>query len=145
MGKSGHIAKKIAATMASTGTPSLFLHPGEAAHGDLGMIQSGDSVLAFTKSGTTAELFPVLQRAMELGAVFVLVSENDHDGMAFHATETIKIPALKELWHKAPTISTLLQMAVGDAIATQLTWMNADFEPSDFHLLHPGGAIGAAA
>ena len=141
IGKSGHVARKVAATMASVGTPALFLHAGEAAHGDLGMIVEGDAVLGFSKSGTTIELMPVLDRALEIGAPFVLVSANDTDGLAFHADAVIKMPARPELWVAAPTTSTAMQVALGDALAVCLAERRA-FGPLAFRKLHPGGAIG---
>jgi len=141
VGKSGHVARKIASTMASTGTPALFVHAGEAAHGDLGMVVEGDAVLAFSKSGTTTELMPMVERALEIGAPFVLVSENDTDGVAFHADVTVRLPERSELWGAAPTVSTTMQAAIGDALAVCLAERRA-FKTSDFRRLHPGGAIG---
>ena len=141
MGKSGHIARKAASTLSSTGSPAIFIHPAEARHGDLGMMVPGDAVLAFSKSGHSVEVSTVQERAINIGAPFVLVSENDDDGLAFNADVVLTIPKLPESWYKAPTTSALLQLAMADVIATLLTERNRDFEPVDFHLLHPGGAI----
>ena len=140
MGKSGQIAAKVASTMASTGTPAVHLCPAGAAHGDLGMLLPADGIFAISKSGLTAELDPVLDRAAVLGLPVVLVSERTDDGLASHAHVTIPTPIVAEAWGPAPTTSSTMQMALGDALAVALA-VRRGFTTADFKALHPGGNI----
>ncbi|NVO06443.1 MAG: KpsF/GutQ family sugar-phosphate isomerase, partial [Rhodoferax sp.] len=143
MGKSGHVGRKIAATLASTGTPALFVHPAEASHGDLGMITAHDLVLAISNSGESQEmavLLPVLKR---LGAPLVAMTGNAQSTMAQHADLWLDSAVDKEACplNLAPTASTLAQMALGDALAVALLDARG-FKAEDFARSHPGGALG---
>lgn len=117
IGKSGHIASKVAATATSIGSPALFMHPTEAAHGSLGLISRGDVLLAFSRSGRAPELVPMFKHAHGLGIPIIMISENDQDSLASYASVILKLPAIESSWGHAPTTSTILQMAIGDAIA----------------------------
>ena len=143
MGKSGHIGRKIAATLASTGTPAMFVHPAEASHGDLGMITADDLVLAISNSGESAEmavLMPVLKR---LGAPLVAITGNAQSTMARHADLWLDSGVAKEACplNLAPTASTTAQLALGDALAVALLDARG-FRAEDFARSHPGGALG---
>jgi len=143
MGKSGHIARKIAATLASTGTPAMFVHPAEASHGDLGMITAADLVLAISNSGESQEMaaiFPVLKR---LGALVVAMTGNSQSTMALHADLWLDSAVDKEACplNLAPTASTTAQLALGDALAVALLDARG-FRAEDFARSHPGGALG---
>jgi arabinose-5-phosphate isomerase len=143
MGKSGHIGRKIAATLASTGTPALFVHPAEASHGDLGMITAADLVLMVSNSGESQEinaLLPVLKR---LGAPLVALSANGESTMAAHADAWISTAVAQEACplNLAPTASTTAQLAMGDALAVALLDARG-FQAEDFARSHPGGALG---
>ncbi|CAH0538490.1 KpsF/GutQ family sugar-phosphate isomerase [Vibrio marisflavi] len=143
MGKSGHIGKKIAASLASTGTSSFFVHPGEAAHGDLGMIESGDIVLAISNSGESSEiisLYPVLKR---LNIKIISMTGNPQSTMAKLANINLTISVPKEACPLglAPTSSTTATLVMGDAIAVALLEARG-FTADDFALSHPGGALG---
>jgi arabinose-5-phosphate isomerase len=143
MGKSGHVGRKVAATLASTGTPAMFVHPAEAGHGDLGMITAQDLVLAISNSGESQEmevLLPVLKR---LGAPLVAMSGNAQSTMARHADLWLDSAVAKEACplNLAPTASTLVQMALGDALAVALLDARG-FKAEDFARSHPGGALG---
>lgn len=143
MGKSGHIANKIAATLASTGTSSFFVHPSEASHGDLGMISQDDVVLAISNSGTSAEiltLFPVIER---VGTPVISMTGNPQSAMAKLAQVHLCISVSKEACPLglAPTSSTTATLAMGDALAVALLQANG-FTADDFALSHPGGALG---
>ena len=143
MGKSGHIGRKIAATLASTGTPSLFVHPAEASHGDLGMITPADLVLMVSNSGESQEinaLLPVLKR---LGAPLVAFTANGTSTMASHADVWISTAVEQEAcpMNLAPTASTTAQLAMGDALAVALLDARG-FKADDFARSHPGGALG---
>jgi arabinose-5-phosphate isomerase len=143
MGKSGHIGRKIAATLASTGTPSLFVHPAEASHGDLGMITPADLVLMVSNSGESQEinaLLPVLKR---LGAPLVAFTANGTSTMASHADAWISTAVEQEAcpMNLAPTASTTAQLAMGDALAVALLDARG-FKADDFARSHPGGALG---
>lgn len=143
MGKSGHIANKIAATLASTGTPAFFVHPSEASHGDLGMISSDDIVLAISNSGTSNEiltLFPVIER---VGVPVISMTGNSHSAMAKLAKVHLCIAVSKEACPLglAPTSSTTATLAMGDALAVALLQAKG-FTADDFALSHPGGALG---
>ena len=143
MGKSGHIGRKIAATLASTGTPALFVHPAEASHGDLGMITAADLVLMVSNSGESQEinsLLPVLKR---LGAPLVALTANGQSTMAAYADAWISTAVEQEAcpMNLAPTASTTAQLAMGDALAVALLDARG-FKPDDFARSHPGGALG---
>ena len=143
MGKSGHVGRKIAATLASTGTPAFFVHPGEASHGDLGMVTADDVVLAISNSGESAEisvLLPVLKR---LGVPVVAMTGNRESSMARHADWVLDTHVDKEACplNLAPTASTTAQMAMGDALAVALLDVRG-FKAEDFARSHPGGALG---
>lgn len=144
MGKSGHIARKIAATMQSTGTSALYLHPGEASHGDLGVITASDVVLALTWSGETAELSDILYYCGRLG-VKLIVATSRADSTAGRAADIcLTLPIVREACPNelAPTSSTTLQLVLGDALAVALIEARG-FTPSDFRVFHPGGRLGA--
>jgi len=143
MGKSGHIANKIAATLASTGTPAFFVHPSEASHGDLGMISQDDVVLAISNSGSSAEiltLFPVIER---VGTPVISMTGNANSPMAKLAQIHLSIAVSKEACPLglAPTSSTTATLAMGDALAVALLQAKG-FTADDFALSHPGGALG---
>lgn len=143
MGKSGHIGRKIAATLASTGTPAMFVHPAEASHGDLGMITSTDLVLAISNSGESQELtaiFPMLKR---LGAPVIAMTGNAQSSLALHADLWLDSAVDKEACplNLAPTASTTAQLALGDALAVALLDARG-FRAEDFARSHPGGALG---
>jgi arabinose-5-phosphate isomerase len=143
MGKSGHIGRKIVATLASTGTPAMFVHPGEASHGDLGMITAHDLVLAISNSGESQEmevLLPVLKR---LGAPLIAMTANAQSTMARHADLWLDSAVAKEACplNLAPTASTTAQLALGDALAVALLDARG-FRAEDFARSHPGGALG---
>ncbi|MDR0260409.1 MAG: KpsF/GutQ family sugar-phosphate isomerase [Comamonas sp.] len=143
MGKSGHVGRKIAATLASTGTPAFFVHPGEASHGDLGMVTGQDLVLAISNSGESGEisvLLPVLKR---LGVPVVAMTGNLQSSMARHADWVLNTQVDKEACplNLAPTASTTAQMAMGDALAVALLDARG-FKAEDFARSHPGGALG---
>ncbi len=143
MGKSGHIASKIAATLASTGTPSFFLHPAEAFHGDLGMISKEDVVLALSYSGETDEILKIVPFIHENGNTLVAMTGNAQSSLAHNADIHLDIMVRQEacILHLAPTTSTTAQLAMGDAIATALMHARA-FSAMDFARLHPGGSLG---
>ena len=143
MGKSGHIARKIAATMRSTGTSALFLHPGEASHGDLGVITQQDVVLAITWSGETAELGDVFRYCRAYG-VTLIVATSHADSTAGRAADIcLAMPPVREACPNelAPTSSTTLQLVLGDALAVALIEARG-FTSSDFRVFHPGGKLG---
>lgn len=144
MGKSGHIARKIAATLASTGTPAHFVHPAEASHGDLGMIVPGDAVLALSNSGETAELADLIAHTSRFGILLIAMTARENSALAQAADLTLKLPAAAEAcpFGLAPTTSTTMQLALGDALAVALL-NRRGFSPADFHLYHPGGKLGA--
>lgn len=143
MGKSGHIARKIAATMASTGTPAQFVHPAEASHGDLGMVTRSDALLALSNSGNTAELGDVLAYAKRLSLPIVAITARAPSALADAATETLLLPAAEEACPMglAPTTSTTATMAMGDALAVALLERRG-FSAEQFRALHPGGTLG---
>jgi arabinose-5-phosphate isomerase len=144
MGKSGHVARKIAATLASTGTPALFVHPAEASHGDLGMIVAGDAVLALSNSGETPELADLIAHARRYALPLVGVTGRAGSTLAEAADVALLLPAAREACPMglAPTTSTTMQMALGDALAVALLTRRG-FGPSDFRQIHPGGKLGA--
>jgi arabinose-5-phosphate isomerase len=144
MGKSGHVGRKIAATLASTGTPALFVHPGEASHGDLGMIVPGDGVLALSNSGETAELADLIAHARRFGLPLVAVTARAGSALGGAADVALVLPEAEEACPMglAPTTSTAMQMALGDALAVALL-RRRGFTAADFHRFHPGGRLGA--
>lgn len=143
MGKSGHIARKIAATLASTGTPALFVHPGEASHGDLGMIAPGDAVIALSNSGDTAELADVLAYTRRFRIPLIAMTRRSESTLADAADVALVLPASAEACSLglAPTTSTTMMLALGDAIAVALLERKG-FSVEDFQTLHPGGQLG---
>ena len=143
MGKSGHIARKIAATLASTGTPALFVHPGEASHGDLGMIAPGDAVIALSNSGDTAELADVLAYTRRFRIPLIAMTRRSESALADAADVALVLPASAEACSLglAPTTSTTMMLALGDAIAVALLERKG-FSAEDFQTLHPGGQLG---
>ncbi len=144
MGKSGHVARKIAATLASTGTPALFVHPAEASHGDLGMIVSGDAVLALSNSGETVELADLVAHSRRFGLSLVAITAHANSALAKAADVALTLPAAAEACPMglAPTTSTTMQMALGDALAVALLTRRG-FTEADFHQFHPGGRLGS--
>ena len=144
MGKSGHVGRKVAATLASTGTPAQFVHPAEASHGDLGMIVAGDVVLALSNSGETAELADLVAHAARFGLALIAVTARAESTLARAATVALLLPDLPEAGPDglAPTTSTIMQMALGDALAVALLTRRG-FTAADFRLFHPGGRLGA--
>nr|WP_249681133.1 KpsF/GutQ family sugar-phosphate isomerase [Roseococcus pinisoli] len=144
MGKSGHVGRKIAATMASTGTPAQFVHPGEASHGDLGMIVPGDAVLAISNSGETAELGDLVAHTRRFGIPLVVIVGRGGSTLGRDADIALVLPPAEEGCPNglAPTTSTTMQMAMGDALAVALLERRG-FGPEDFRVFHPGGKLGA--
>jgi arabinose-5-phosphate isomerase len=144
MGKSGLVGRKIAATLASTGTPSLFVHPAEASHGDLGMIVPGDAVLALSNSGETAELAHLVEHASRFGLPLVAITSQAGSTLARAADVALLLPPAEEACPigLAPTTSTTMQMALGDALAVALL-RRRGFTAADFRRFHPGGRLGA--
>ncbi len=145
MGKSGHVARKIAATFSSTGSPAIFVHPGEASHGDLGMISGQDVILALSKSGETNELGDLLAYAARFSIPIVAVTCQSGSTLAKAATAALILPPAKEACGetRAPTTSTTMMMAAGDALAIALL-RDRGFTADDFQGFHPGGNLGAA-
>lgn len=143
MGKSGHIANKIAATLASTGTPSFFVHPGEASHGDLGMITSSDIVLAISNSGNTSELATIIPLIKRMGAPLISMTGNPDSILATQADINLDISIEEEACPLglAPTTSTTVTLVMGDALAVSLL-ESKGFSESDFAFSHPGGSLG---
>lgn len=143
MGKSGNIGKKISATLASTGTPSLFVHPAEANHGDLGMITRQDIVLAISYSGETEEIIQLLPHLKEKKIILIGMSGNVKSTLASHADFHINVFVKEEACplQLAPTSSTTATLVMGDALAVALM-KQRKFKPEDFALLHPGGSLG---
>ena len=144
MGKSGHVGRKIAATLASTGTPAYFVHPGEASHGDLGMIQSGDAILALSWSGETAELADIITYSRRYGIALVALTSNAESALGREADVCLDLPKSEEACPNglAPTTSTTMQLAMGDALAVALLEARG-FTAQDFRQFHPGGKLGA--
>lgn len=143
MGKSGHVARKVAATLASTGSPAYFIHPGEASHGDLGMLASGDAVLAFSNSGNTAELSDIVLYAARRDIPLIGVTRDADSLLGRHSTLLLLLPPVSEAdpLDCAPTTSTTLQMALGDALALTLM-RRRGCSSEEFHRWHPGGSLG---
>jgi arabinose-5-phosphate isomerase len=144
MGKSGHVARKIAATFASTGTPAFFVHPSEASHGDLGMITPNDVIIALSWSGETAELEHLIDYSRRFRIPLIAVTASAESTLGKAADVVLALPAAREACphNLAPTTSTLMQAALGDALALALL-ESRGFTALDFHKLHPGGRLGA--
>ena len=144
MGKSGHIARKIAATFASTGTPAHFVHPAEASHGDLGMVAEGDVLIVLSNSGETTELADLLAHAKRFGIPMIAITSRDGSTVMRQATVGLLLPDVPEACEKGivPTTSTTMTLALGDALAIALMEHRA-FTPEHFRMFHPGGKLGA--
>ena len=145
IGKSGHIARKIAATLASTGTPALFVHPAEAAHGDLGMVTADDAFIAISNSGESSELLEILPAIKRMGTPVISMTGKPHSRLAKLSEIHLNIAVDKEACplNLAPTTSTTVTLAMGDAVAVALLDVRG-FREEDFALSHPGGALAAA-
>jgi arabinose-5-phosphate isomerase len=143
MGKSGHIGNKIAATLASTGTPAFFVHPGEASHGDLGMITKHDVVLALSNSGNTAEVITLLPLIKRLGIPLISMTGDANSALAQAAVANLDVSIAEEACplNLAPTTSTTVTLVMGDALAIALL-ESRGFSAEDFAFSHPGGALG---
>jgi arabinose-5-phosphate isomerase len=144
MGKSGHVGRKIASTFASTGTPAFFVHPGEASHGDLGMIANNDVIIALSWSGETAELKNLTEYSRRFRIGLIAMTANPDSTLAKTADVVLALPQAREACphNMAPTTSSLMQLALGDALAIALL-ESRGFTAVDFGLLHPGGKLGA--
>ncbi|MDB2414709.1 KpsF/GutQ family sugar-phosphate isomerase [Rickettsiales bacterium] len=144
MGKSGHIANKIVATLASTGTPSIFVHPGEASHGDLGMITKDDAIILLSNSGETSELRDIINYACRFSIPLIAIVRRKSSILVDSADVALILPDVPEACDvKAPTTSTTMMLALGDAIAVTLLERRG-FNKEDFNVFHPGGKLGAA-
>ncbi|MGI9387961.1 MAG: KpsF/GutQ family sugar-phosphate isomerase, partial [Methyloligellaceae bacterium] len=144
MGQSGHVGQKVAATLASTGTPAYFVHPGEANHGDLGMITGDDVLLALSWSGETAELSGLITYSRRFAVPLIAVTSCAKSTLASSAEAVLLLPQAKEACPHglAPTTSTVMQLALGDALAIALL-ESKGFTAQDFSIFHPGGQLGA--
>ena len=144
LGKSGHVARKIAATFASTGTTATFLHLAEAIHGDLGMAAKGDAAILISQSGETAELEPVIDHFQTVGIPIIAITGNGGSSLASASAAALVLPHWPEVGPEsvAPTSSTTMTLALGDALARTVRRQKG-FSPADFGRLHPGGALGA--
>jgi len=144
VGKSGHIGAKIAATLASTGTPAFFVHPAEANHGDLGMIARDDVIVAMSWSGESAELKSIVAYSRRFSIPLIAVTSGETSALAREADVVLLLPRVSEACPNglAPTTSTLLQLVVGDALAVALLEAR-EFTPDQFRIFHPGGQLGA--
>lgn len=144
MGKSGHVGQKLAATLASTGTPAFFVHPSEASHGDLGMIRPEDAVIALSWSGETVELRAIVEYSRRFRVPLVAITSRAMSALARAADVVLALPQAPEACPHglAPTTSTVMQLALGDALAVALLEARG-FSARDFSLLHPGGRLGA--
>ena len=145
VGKSGHIGSKIAATLASTGTPSFFVHPAEANHGDLGMIARNDAIVAVSWSGETFELKGIVAYARRFSIPLIAVTAGETSTLAREATVVLTLPRAPEACPHglAPTTSTMMQLVIGDALAVALLEARG-FTPEHFRTFHPGGQLGAS-
>jgi len=143
MGKSGHVGRKIAATLASTGTPALYVHPAEASHGDLGMITRFDVVLALSNSGETAELTDIITYTRRYAIPLLAITSRSESSLADAADLALILPDIGEACPigLAPTTSTTMMLALGDSLAVALLERKG-FSPSDFQIYHPGGKLG---
>ncbi|GGF78108.1 KpsF/GutQ family protein [Azorhizobium oxalatiphilum] len=144
MGKSGHVARKIAATLASTGTPSHYVHPAEASHGDLGMVAPEDVIVALSWSGETAELRDIVDYSQRFDVPLIAITSDRDSTLSRAAGVVLALPLAKEACPLglAPTTSTLMQLAMGDALAVALL-ESRGFTATDFRTFHPGGKLGA--
>jgi arabinose-5-phosphate isomerase len=145
IGKSGHIGQKIAATMASTGTPASFVHPSEASHGDLGMITRDDVILALSWSGETVELKNIITFSRRFSVPMIAITSNAGSALGQHSDVVLELPRTKEACPHglAPTTSTTMQLAIGDCLAVALL-ESRGFTAQDFKMFHPGGSLGAS-
>ena len=143
MGKAGFIAQKVSATLASTGTPSIFLHPAEAIHGDLGRVDAGDLLLAFSKSGETQELLVMLPHVKNVGVPIVAITQDARSTLGRHADLVLELGRIDEAGPHglAPSASTTAMLALGDALALMVQ-EGRRFGPEDFARFHPGGDLG---
>ncbi|WP_047982720.1 KpsF/GutQ family sugar-phosphate isomerase [Ornithinibacillus contaminans] len=143
VGKSGHIGKKIAATMASTGTPTFFMHSTEGIHGDLGMVQKDDLVILISNSGETNEVLSLLPSLTKIGNKTIAITSKEGSTLAKSCDVALTYHYEAEADHLklAPTTSSTLTLVIGDALAATLSILK-DFEKKDFHLYHPGGSLG---
>lgn len=143
MGKAGFIAQKVSATLASTGTPSIFLHPAEAIHGDLGRVDAGDMLLAFSKSGETGELLVMLPHVKSCGATLVAITQERSSTLGRHSDLVLELGRIDEAGPHglAPSASTTAMLALGDALAL-VVQEGRDFGPEQFARFHPGGDLG---
>jgi arabinose-5-phosphate isomerase len=143
IGKSGYIAQKIAASLASTGTPSFFVHPTEASHGDLGMIIPGDVVMILSNSGETKEIFDTINYCIKIGVKIIGLTMNDRSTLALNSDFLLLLPKLPEINSSvaAPTTSALMALSIGDAIVSVLI-EKRNFTKEQFKIFHPGGRIG---
>ena len=144
MGKSGHIGRKVAATLASTGTPAFFLHPAEASHGDLGMITQDDVLFAFSWSGETAEFADLIEYSKRFAIPLIAAASRRDSALGRAADILLELPPVEEACPNglAPTTSTTIQLVLGDALAVALI-EDRGFSAQDFRLFHPGGKLGA--
>ncbi|MCR8724405.1 KpsF/GutQ family sugar-phosphate isomerase [Frigidibacter sp. ROC022] len=144
MGKSGHVARKITATLASTGTPAHFVHPAEASHGDLGMMAQGDAVLALSNSGETPELADLIAYTRRFGIPLIAMTARAESSLAQQSDVLLTLPQMPEACRTGyvPTTSTTMMLALGDALALALM-EHRDFTPEHFRTFHPGGRLGA--
>jgi arabinose-5-phosphate isomerase len=144
IGKSGHVGQKIAATFASTGTPAFFVHPSEASHGDLGMITKDDLIVALSWSGETVELKPLITYSRRFAVPLIAITSRDTSALGGQADVVLMLPRAKEACPHglAPTTSTTMQLALGDALAIALLEARG-FTAHDFKVFHPGGSLGA--
>jgi arabinose-5-phosphate isomerase len=145
IGKSGHVGQKIAATMASTGTPSFFVHPTEASHGDLGMITRDDVILALSWSGETLELKNIITYSRRFAVPMIAITSNAASALGQQSDVVLQLPRVKEACPHglAPTTSTVMQLAIGDCLAVALL-ESRGFTAQDFKMFHPGGSLGAS-
>lgn len=144
MGKSGHVGQKLAATLASTGTPAFFVHPGEASHGDLGMITKDDVIIALSWSGETAELGNILSFSRRFGVSLIAMTSRSESALGKASDAVLQLPISQEACPHglAPTTSTAMQLAMGDCLAIALLEARG-FSAADFKIFHPGGQLGA--
>lgn len=144
IGKSGHVAQKIAATFASTGTPAFFVHPSEASHGDLGMITKSDIIVAFSWSGETVELKPIITYSRRFTVPLIAITSQANSALGKQADVVLQLPRVTEACPHglAPTTSTTIQLALGDSLAIALLDARG-FTAHDFKIFHPGGSLGA--
>lgn len=143
VGKSGHIGKKLAATFASTGTPSFFMHSTEGVHGDLGMITKEDVVILISNSGETSEVLSLLPTLNKIGTQKISITSNNTSTLAKSSDIALEYSYMKEADHLnlAPTTSSTMTLVIGDSLATAVSQLK-DFGKKDFHLYHPGGSLG---